>query len=514
MYTIIYFSKRISMGYFGLISERLFKRSAPDNQNLPSRMSFEIIDGYAGGEEVERIESGINRSVVRCNNAYIYVVGTEEKIEGRSLKAMGLAKSAVIEELARSEREITIELLPIAKSIAKESLIKLIDPQAAERLSFFVAHDTVGYGPFSILMEDKSRIEEIEVNSTAAPISVYLSKYGRCSTNLIFLDQNSFKHNINKLVTASEKELSEDSPIIDAQVGDARLHAQIKPYAVSGAAASIRMGGKKDLGIGTLVREGTLNEETLAYLWLAIDAGLSIVISGAPASGKTTLLSALCGLISASQKVITIEEEIDEIKLNRSFSNVVALYGGKFGITTREQVINALRLRPERLIIGEIRGSEAKDLFSGSNLGIPFITTMHAKEDPYGVIKRLMVSPMDVEVRSISMLDLSVHMLQFGINRRRVNSVCEYRWLSRAETFRGQEVGEDAVEVVKLVENGALVIPELAKSKVIAHFGSSRGYSAKKSLDEFERRVKFLKATIAAEAGIDARGLLERYNKE
>lgn len=463
----------------------------------PSRMSFEVLE-MNGGEIVEQIDTGIETAIVRVDNTYNYCIGYQTKITKKDVQLLCNAKAVVIEALSVSNLEITMNLFNQARAIARDALLGMSDPEKANFLSYFVAHDTVGYGPLGILIENKKNIEEIEVNSPKLPISVYTSRYGRCATNLRFTDSAAFRYNINKLISESEKELSEDSPIIDVQVDDARIHAQIKPYALSGAAASIRLGGEKNMDMKFLIKEGSLDTDTLAYLWLAIDGGSNIAITGAPASGKTTLLSIISGFIPQRNKVITIEEDINELHFNDSFANVIALYGEKYNITTKEQVLNALRLRPDRLVIGEIRGSEARDLFSGSNMGIPFITTMHSNEDPLGVVKRLIVKPMEVEVKSISMLDLSVYMLQTGVSKRRVNSIYEYRWLSRAEILKGTEVGtEDAVNITKVVENGSLAKSTLQTSKVIEHFAAKNGFSTKRSVQELEKRSKFLKDSIS-----------------
>ncbi len=252
--------------------------------------------------------------------------------------------------------------------------------ERANFLAYLVAHDTVGYGPISILLEDKQRIEEIEINAPNAPINIFHVDYGRCSTNLRFRNEEGFRHNLNKFIYETDKELGEDSPIIDAQVGDARIHAQMKPYALSGGAASIRLANNKLIGFDYLIKKGTLDFEMLAYLWLAIDAKMNIVIAGSPASGKTTMMSALFAFVSRLDRVVTIEDDINELKVKLDINNSVALYGSHYKnkTNTREQVINALRMRPDRLVVGEVRGEETRERFSGATLGMPFMTTMHS----------------------------------------------------------------------------------------------------------------------------------------
>lgn len=474
-----------------MIGKFLRKELELQEANKSSRLSYDITDIWHG-VAIEEANTNLTASIIRDGNSYSYIVGHPLKITGSDMQLMGIAKLEVIRSLSGSDIEITMNLFAQARALARDKLLKLVDPEKAAKLSYFVAHDTVGYGPLGILMEDKQNIEEIEVNAPKLPITVYVSKYGRCTTNLRFVDATAFRYNINRLISCSEKELSEDSPIIDAQVDNARIHAQIKPYALSGAAASIRLGGDKRIGIDLILKDRTADENTLAYLWLAMDSGLNIIISGAPASGKTTMLNTLLELIPMEIKTVTVEEDVNEIHFNDSFKNTIALYGEKYNITTKEQVINALRLRPDRIVIGEIRGSEAKDLFAGSSLGIPFITTMHSNDDPLGVIKRLIIRPMEVDVRSISALDLSVHMQQIDVNKRRINSIYEYKWLSRAEVLQGIEIGEDTVDTSRIMENGTLIKSSLQSSKVIASFGRRYGYSIKRSVQELDKRSRFL----------------------
>jgi flagellar protein FlaI len=465
---------------------------APIQEQARSGMSFEVSEANSS-EVVERPELGIESAVVRSGRSYFYSVGYPSGIGRNDVHGIELAKAKVIERLSSSQSEIGIGMLDQARVLARDELLNHFDPERSTYLSYFIAHDTVGYGPFSILLADRKNIEEIEVNSPTMPITIYTTKYGRCATNIRFVDENSFRYNVNKLASESEKELSDETPIVDVQVGDSRIHAQIRPYAISGAAASIRIGGEKRVTLDFLLKGGMVDTETLAYLWLAVDADLNMVIAGAPASGKTTLLTAISGFVPLRSRIVTVEEDINELKFNDSFTNVIALYGEKYRVTTKEQVLNALRLRPDRIVVGEIRGDEAKDLFAGSNIGIPFMTTMHCNDDPLGVIKRLSVKPMGVETRSISMLDLSIHTAHSDFKGRRLSSIYEYKWLSRAETMEGVAIGDgDMVNSVRIASNGRLEKGALSESKVIGSFSKKYGFSMRKTMQELEKRARFL----------------------
>ncbi len=480
----------------------------------PSKLSFAIENGDQG-ECVRETCAGIKRRIAKTGNSYSYIIG-EKNLGARDLSAMEFAKACVIERLSDSGDQISMMLFNAAKDIAREELLRRTDPESASYLSHLVAHDTVGSGPFSILMEDKAGIEEIEVNSAASPITVYTTDFGRCSTNIRFASEAAFRHCVNKFIIDTEKELSEESPIIDAQVDDARVHAQMRPYVLSGAAASVRIGKGKSIGLLTLLKGQTFDVNTLAYLWLAIDSGMNIVISGAPASGKTTMLGAIANLMPFVSKAVIVEEEINELRFSMPMGNIVSLYGSRYGATnSRTQTINALRMRPDRIILGEMRGEEARELFSGANLGIPFITTMHSNDDDLSIVKRLLVKPMSVEPRSLSMLDLSICMRQPGVRTRIVSSIREYRWLSRAEIEQGTEVGDgDSVESSMVTADGRTKEEAIFQSKAMLCYAKCNKLTVKSARKELERRLDFLREiSPAAKSDESLADAIAKYRK-
>jgi flagellar protein FlaI len=476
---------------------RMLFKKAEKGRLSPSKLSF-FLEDIEHGETIKEVRAGIDRYIVRSGNVYSYLVG-ERKIDGSDRVLMELAKACVIEKLANLPDDSSTSLFNAAREIAYNEMLRRTDQERAGYLAYFVAHDTAGTGPFSIFMEDRGNIEEIEVNSATSPITIYSTSCGRCSTNIRFTDENAFRHCLNKFISENEKELGEASPIIDAQVSEARVHAQMKPYALAGAVASVRIGKGKSLGIYSLLKNGALSLEALTYLWLAIDAKMNIVISGAPASGKTTMLGGIANLIPSYSKLVTIEEEINELKFSEPIFNIVSLHGSKYGETnTRSQVINALRMRPDRIVVGEIRGEEARELFSGANLGIPFITTMHSGEEGLAIIKKLLIKPMMVETRSLSMLDLSIYMKQSGIRSRIISTIQEYRWLSRAEIKEGIEVGDgDSVENKIVANEGRTTEEVIFDSKAFLRYMKENGITPKAARKEVLRRISFLKSSFS-----------------
>jgi len=282
----------------------------------------------------------------------------------------------------------------------------------------------------------------------------------------------------------------------------------MKPYAVEGVSASIRIGGKKSLDLKRLMSLGTISSDVLAYLWMALDADCNIVIAGAPGSGKTTLLNSLGALLQTNERVITIEEELSEIRYLEGLSNVVHLQGMQAGgITTRSQVINALHLRPDRIVVGELRGSEASELFAGANLGVPFMTTLHSNGNGEYIVSRLESKPMLVDRSLLAMLDIGIFMKQTSYNSRVVSSIGEFRWLSRAE-LKGDEGSSWGFK--ELLDNNALKYESMGGSKVIEKYASLHGLKNSTAIKELKSRATFLKGM--ALSNESAASYISRYS--
>lgn len=466
----------------------LFKRSAR-TEDASSKLGFALLQPESANV-IE--ESGHNprRVISKSGNGYLYSL--EAAITPNDTRCMEIAKAHFL-SYACSLQSPTLPSIKEAQSIARARLMEIASPEKADLLSYMVAHDTAGYGPISILLEDRHNIEEIEVNSPDSSIIVYSTRYGRCITNLRFNGEHSFRSAINRLIRNTEKELGENTPIIDSQVADIRIHAQIRPYALSGAAASIRVGGRKEIDLNYILKSGTTTPDVLAYLWIALESRQNIIISGAPASGKTTLLSALTAMMPSNEKIVTIEEDINEIRRESAY-NMVGLYGSRYNsVGPKEQVINSLRMRPDRIIVGEMRGEEAKDLLMGANIGISFAATMHSGDGGMQILKKLMVKPMCVETKSLSMLDAAVYMRQIDINGRSISGIFEYKWLSRGEADEGVEIGdEDMVNITDIVSGAKPNLPLMRGSKALSAYSRLRRISQKDAAKEFDRRSRLI----------------------
>lgn len=481
-----------------MVSMRLFgfkKRiGRAEDWNGTSELSFAITNDYpdAAGVQKGRILIGKKSG----NSVY-------------SLDAMGINR-ADIEVLNRIKYRTIMALtelepnaggrenLEMAANIAMGFMAGEETRGDKNLLSYIIAHDTVGYGPVGIILDNADGIEEILVNSPDANIMVFHRKYGYCKTNMKFNGERQFRFVINKLMESIGRELNSEFPIIDANIfNGSRIHAQLGPYAANGAVASIRLNQDLKFDLRRIIESGTASCDLIAYIWIALECGMNIVVSGAPASGKTSLLVALACLLPRYHRIVSIEENMNEIRLGEGLINSVSLQGmtGRGKADTRSQVINSLRLRPDRIIIGEIRGAEAGELFSGANLGVPFATTMHSSGNGAMLVNKLVSKPMSVQAQAVGMLDISIFMKQ-DINSRRLQSITEYRWLMRGEITAGaaESKGEDGLAFTEtlVASDSILDFKELKRSKAIAKFSKSGLMQAADAIKELRKRSQYL----------------------
>ena len=253
-----------------------------------------------------------------------------------------------------------------------------------------VMDEVFGLGPLEPLLHD-STVSDILVNTYN---TVYVERRGVIEeTNITFRDNAHLMHIIDKIVSAVGRRIDESSPMVDARLLDgSRVNIVIPPLAVDGPLLSIRRFGSSPLKADDLLRVKALTPQMLDLLAAAVKARLNIVVSGGTGAGKTTLLNVLSGFIAAEERIVTIE---DSAELQIKQRHVARLecrppnVEGKGAIRQRELVINALRMRPDRIILGEIRGEEALDMLQAMNTGHDgSITTVHAN-NPRDAISRL-----------------------------------------------------------------------------------------------------------------------------
>ncbi len=259
-----------------------------------------------------------------------------------------------------------------------------------DRLAQEVLDEVFGLGPLEPLLQDPT-VNDILVNTHN---TVYVERKGVLErTNVVFKDETHLMHIIDKIVSAVGRRVDESSPMVDARLLDgSRVNIVIPPLAIDGPSISIRRFPSSPLTADDLVRFRALTPAMLELLKGAVRARLNIVVAGGTGAGKTTLLNVLSGFISERERIVTIE---DSAELQLKQDHVVRLecrppnVEGKGAIRQRELVINALRMRPDRVVLGEIRGEEALDMLQAMNTGHDgSITTLHANT-PRDAISRL-----------------------------------------------------------------------------------------------------------------------------
>jgi len=259
-----------------------------------------------------------------------------------------------------------------------------------ERICREVLHEVFGLGPLEPLLQDSS-ISDILVNTHR---QVYVERGGILElTNVVFKDAAHLRHIIDKIVSNVGRRVDESSPMCDARLEDgSRVNVVIPPLALDGSIMSIRRFGRIPIGVEQLLATRAITPPMMDLLKSSVKARLNIIVSGGTGAGKTTLLNVLSSFISERERIVTIE---DSAELQLQQPHVVRMecrppnVEGKGAVRQRELVINALRMRPDRIVIGEVRGGEALDMLQAMNTGHDgSITTIHANS-PRDTIARL-----------------------------------------------------------------------------------------------------------------------------
>lgn len=298
-----------------------------------------------------------------------------------------------------------------------------------------IADDVLGYGPIDPYLSDPE-ITEIMING---PHAVWVEKAGHITrTDTRFVDANHLERIIEKIVGQVGRRIDEANPMVDARLPDgSRVNAIIHPLAIGGPYVTIRKFAVDPFTVDDLVANDSMSEQVAGLLKRTVEGRLNIIVSGATGSGKTTLLNVLSNFIPANERIVTVEDAA-EVQLNQA--HVLTLESrppnleGKGEVTIRDLVRNTLRMRPDRIIVGEVRGGEALDMLQAMNTGHDgSLTTVHSNS-PRDTLARIetmvLMAGMDLPVRAIreqvaSALDLIVHIHRLRDGTRRITHVTE-----------------------------------------------------------------------------------------
>src|SRR5512138_926265 len=330
--------------------------------------------------------------------------------------------------------EVRRTIQDLFEQILAEENIVLSRPERA-RLFEQIAAEILGFGPLQPLLEDDT-ITEIMVNG---PKNVYVERKGKLHRVPVTFENNDHVMRIiDRIVAPLGRRIDESSPYVDARLPDgSRVNAVIPPISLVGPVLTIRKFSRNPITVEQLIQFGSITQEAIQFLKACVEARLNVLISGGTGSGKTTLLNVMSGFIPNDERIVTIENAA-ELQLRQE--HVVTLESrppnieGRGEITIRDLVINSLRMRPERIIVGECRGGETLDMLQAMNTGHDgSMTTAHANS-PRDTLSRLetmtMMAGMDLPVRAIreqvsSAIDLIVQQERMKDGTRKVTTITE-----------------------------------------------------------------------------------------
>lgn len=364
-------------------------------------------------------------------------------------------------DISRTD-EVRRTIQELFEQILSEENIVLSRPERA-RLFEQIAAEILGFGPLQPLLEDES-VTEIMVNGAK---NIYIERKGKIHRVPVTFESNDHVMRIiDRIVAPLGRRIDESSPYVDARLPDgSRVNAVIPPISLVGPVLTIRKFAKNPITIEQLIQYGSITPEAIQFIKAAVEAKLNIVISGGTGSGKTTLLNILSSFIPGDERIITIENAA-ELQLRQE--HVVTLESrppnieGRGEITIRQLVINSLRMRPDRIIVGEIRDEAALDMLQAMNTGHDGSMTTAHSNSPRDTLSRLetmtLMAGMDLPVRAIreqiaSAIDMVIHQERLRDGSRKVVSITEVSGMegdviTMTEIFTFEQTGYENGKVV------------------------------------------------------------------
>ena len=354
-----------------------------------------------------------------------------------------------------TEADLRQEIQSIAAEFLEEKAI-ILNREDRQTLNQELYDEVTGLGPLETLLKDET-VNDILVNG---PQQIFVERDGKLQlTDVTFKDERHLLRIIDKIVSAVGRRVDESNPYVDARLKDgSRFNAMVPPVAVDGSLVSIRKFKKDKLGIDDLVNFGAFTEEMAAYLQAAVATRLNIIVSGGTGSGKTTTLNALSSFIDNDERILTIEDtaelQLQQTHVGRMESRPPNVEG-KGEVSPRDCLKNALRMRPDRIIVGETRGEEVIDMLQAMNTGHDgSMTTIHANSARDGVSRlenMIAMAGIEMPLKAVrsqisSAVNLIVQASRLQDGSRRMTSITEITGMegdviSMQEIFRYQRVG-------------------------------------------------------------------------
>lgn len=334
-----------------------------------------------------------------------------------------ISHTGTMNEFIKSEIDSTLSGYDLS-NVERSYIYNLID------------NEINGFGPISELLDDKN-ITEIMVNG---PSEVYVEIDGKVvkDSSVSFINKDHIIRTIQRLIQPLGRTIDTSNPMVDARLEDgSRLNAVIPPLSLKGPVLTIRKFKKELANIDDFLRSGALTPYMARFLEACVQAKLNIIICGGTGSGKTTLLNVLSSFIDSDERIITIEDAA-ELKLNQqhviSLETRLTNYEGEGEVTIRDLVINSLRMRPDRIIVGEVRGKEAFDMLQAMNTGHSgSLTTMHANSSADALNRletMILMAGMDIPIKAIreyieKAIDIVINIERLSDGRRKIVNISE-----------------------------------------------------------------------------------------
>ncbi len=439
------------------------------------------------------VESDERHEIVETDGELVYKVAlpalsAQEKrfmseIKDKAIKEINVAAGleantkARKAELAEEVLKKMVEYFELGARATKR--VEIPEEAKLKAMAQLIAQDMLGYGLLDTLLEDDA-LEEVMVIGVNVPVYVVHRKLGMMETNVVFEDDEEIQHVIDRMARYTGRKIDFANPLLDARLPDgSRINATLRPPSLDGSTITVRKFKKEALTIVDLLKFGTMSSDAASFLWLAVDGmGVkpsNVLVAGGTGSGKTTTLNCLGLFIPKRQRVITIEDTAElqlpmkhRIRLETKPPNVE----GKGGLNFNQLLINTLRMRPDRIILGEVRGEEAATLFVAMNTGHDgCMGTVHANSASE-TITRLINPPMNVPQIMVPALDLIIMQNRVSVGgkiKRRITEITEVAGIEMDKVLLNRIYEHDP----KSDQVRATGVPSKLKQTIAAKAGTS-----------------------------------------